>query len=148
MIQRRLIFTLLAALMLTAPVALTAQPAKADPPAVGTIASTNGDAFTMSNGVMVIMNPGTVVKPTGMGLQSGETVAVLGHYDANGALQADIVYVGTQNERARYGQQNGWFDQGGNFHTGRPSGWYDQNGNFHTNTRGWYDRDGNFHVEY
>ena len=113
---RTLTVALLAALV------LLAQPVIAQngrPGQVGTIASMNGGTFTLRDGVTVNINPGTVVKPTGTYLRPGMSVAVLGHFENDGAMDADIIYVGRYDDQGRLlvDEQGGWYDADGYFHS-------------------------------
>ena len=127
---RTLTLALLAALV------FIAQPVMAQngrPAQVGTIMSMDGGTFTLRDGVRVYINPGTVVKPTGTYLHPGMSVAVLGHFENDGAMDADIIYLGRYDEQGRLivDQQRGWYDQDGYFHANYGPGWYDREGNFH-----------------
>jgi hypothetical protein len=135
--QRTIMFALLAvfALALAAPLAASAQAH----PAVGTIASRSGSSFTLNNGEVVFMHPGTVINPTGTDLQPGQTVTVYGHYSGDGTINADTINLGAP---ANY--YNGPVYGPPNYERG----WYDMNGNWHPYQRGWYDQYGNWHQGY
>ena len=148
--QRTFTLTLMAAIALIAPFALLAHPAAAQyaHPQVGTIDSRQGSSFSLNDGVVVFMHPGTVINPTGTDLQPGMTVTVVGHYNNDGSMNADVINVGAPANYYR-DERRGWYDRDGNFHYYRPSsGWYDSNGMFHPNANGWYDSNGNWHQNY
>jgi hypothetical protein len=148
--QRTLTLTLIAALALVAPFALSTHPAAAQyahPPQVGTISSRQGSSFTLGDGVTVFMHPGTVINPEGTDLEPGMTVTVTGYYNNDGSMNANVISVGAPANYYR-NESRGWYDTNGNFHYySTQRGWYDTNGNWHPMpANGWYDTNGNWHA--
>lgn len=130
--QRTLMLALVAMFALALAAPLTASAATT----VGTITSRSGSSFSLGNGEVVFMHPGTVINPEGSDLEPGMTVTVIGRYNGDGTLNADEINLGTPRSynAPAYGPpayQRGWYDMNGNFHAVAPRGYYDQFGNWH-----------------
>jgi hypothetical protein len=137
--NRTLTLALLGALGLAAPFAITAHSAAAQqyysqPPQVGRIVARDGSSFTLRDGEVVFMHPGTVINPTGADLQPGMVVTVYGEYNGNGTIDADTINLGTPG--------------GNNYQGPRQNGYYDRYGQWHPFGNGWYDINGNYHPGY
>jgi len=146
---RTLTLTLLTAFALTTAFAVSTQPAAAQASygrAAGTISVRNGSSFTLADGEVVFMHPGTVINPTGTDLEPGMNVSIVGHYNGDGTMNADTINIGAPANYNYPTYHNGWYDRDGNWHEGRATnGWYDSNGNWHPYSNGWYDQNGNWH---